>query len=159
MLYNSIEGYFVDFAKLIVEYMTKVCNLSQNYRLPYLYLLTHIFNAFRISLEGKECLNSQIPIINENILNNLKFKLLLYGCWKHEEEISTKDIGTLTPQSYHEEIPPPQTEWFKDLKEIKRELPSRKIDQGENKQTLVDLQGMCEDLGQFATELTTLSQI
>lgn len=71
-----MEGYSIDFTNFILEYITKVYNLSRNYPLPYSNLLTHIFKAFQIFLEGEECLDSHIPTINENTLKSLKFKPL-----------------------------------------------------------------------------------
>jgi len=96
----------VNFTKLILEYMTKVYNLSQNYPFPYSNLLTRIFKVFQISFKGEEYLHSQILTINENTPKSLKFKPLPYINWKYEEEISANDIETLTLQSYLEVIPP-----------------------------------------------------
>jgi len=78
-LYYIIEGYSMDFAELIFKYMTKVCNLSKNYPLPYTNLLTYIFKVFQIFLKGKEWLDSQIPTIDKTIVKSLKFKPLPFG--------------------------------------------------------------------------------
>jgi len=80
-----IEGYSVDFAELILEYMTKVRNMAQNFPLSYSNLLRHIFKYFYISLEAEEHLGTRIPTINENTLKSLKFKSLPTGYWKYED--------------------------------------------------------------------------
>ena len=59
--YYIKEGYYVDFAELILECMTKVYNLSRNFPLPYFNLLTHIFKAFNVSVKEEGRLDTQIP--------------------------------------------------------------------------------------------------
>ena len=53
-----MEGYAVDFAELILEYMIKVYNLTWNFPLLYSNLLTHIFKYFHVSLEAEKCLET-----------------------------------------------------------------------------------------------------
>jgi len=53
-----IEDYFIDFAKLIPEYMKRVRNMAQNFPIAYLNLLIHIFRYFHISLKAEECLET-----------------------------------------------------------------------------------------------------
>jgi len=57
-LYYIMESYSVDFTKLILEYMTNVCNLSINFPLCYSNLLMYIFRYFNISLEAEEHLET-----------------------------------------------------------------------------------------------------
>jgi len=102
-----MDGYSMDFSELILEYTTKVCNLSRNYPLPHSNLFICIFRSFQIFLKGKECFDSQILTINEATLKSLKFKPLPSGYWKHEEEISANDIEAPPPQPYLEMIPSP----------------------------------------------------
>jgi len=56
-IYYIVECYTIDFAELMLEYMTKLCNLFRNSFLRYFNLLHHIFNAFNLALEDEECLD------------------------------------------------------------------------------------------------------
>ena len=49
-LYHITEGYTIDFAKLIHDYMINVSEISQNSQLSYSNLLTQIFQAYNIPL-------------------------------------------------------------------------------------------------------------
>ena len=51
--YYIMERYYAHFAKLILKYMIKVCNISLNFPSPHSNLLSHIFKAFQVSLEQK----------------------------------------------------------------------------------------------------------
>ena len=147
----------MDFADLILEYTTKVCNLSWNYPSPYSNLLTHILKTFQMFLEGKQHLNSHILTINETTVKSLKLKPLCSGHRKHEHEISANDIRTPPPQLYLKMIPRPWIEWFKrDLKEIKGEITILKHGQGGIKKTLANLKGVHENLNGCATELKSI---
>ena len=66
-----MEGYTVDFARLILDYMTKISQLSQNYLLPYSNLLARLFQAYNVPLDGEECLTFYVPTINEETLKVL----------------------------------------------------------------------------------------
>ena len=92
-----MEGYTIDFAKLKLEYMTKVCNLSTDLSLLYSNLLTHIFKVFNVSLEDEKLLEISIPTINENTLKTLRFKPLPSSVWKHEEKFMLMTLIT-TPK-------------------------------------------------------------
>ena len=54
----SWRGYSVDFVELTLDYMTKVCNLSRNFPLPYSNILAHIFKIVNLSLEVEDRLNT-----------------------------------------------------------------------------------------------------
>ena len=56
-----MKGDIVDFTDLIMlEYMTKVCNMPRNLPLSYPNLLTHIFKVFNAFFEDEEC-QGKIP--------------------------------------------------------------------------------------------------
>jgi len=93
-----MEGYLVDFVRLILEYMTRVYNLARNFLLYYSNVLTHIFKYFYISPQVEQHLKTQIPTIKENNLKCLIFKPLPIGHWKHEDKISTDDIELVKPR-------------------------------------------------------------
>jgi len=94
-LYYIMDGLFVDFVELILDYVTKVCNMSRSFPLLYSNLLTHILKYFNISLDTEKRCKTHIPTINENTLKSFKFKSLPSGHWKYKEKISTDGTENL----------------------------------------------------------------
>ena len=65
-LYYIMEEYSIDFVELTLECITKVYNLSRKFSLPYSNSLTHIFETFQIPIAAEDCLDTQVPTINEH---------------------------------------------------------------------------------------------
>ncbi|KAJ8421269.1 hypothetical protein Cgig2_023803 [Carnegiea gigantea] len=56
-IYRLMNGYSVDYASIIVNYMYRVANMSRPSSLPYGNLLTRIFTHFKVPFESEDCVS------------------------------------------------------------------------------------------------------
>jgi len=88
-IYRLMNGYLVDYASIIVNYMYRVANISRPSSLPYGNLLTHIFSHFKVPFESEDCVTQIVPVISANSLKCLRFYKTTTRGWKHASGLTS----------------------------------------------------------------------
>jgi len=101
-IYRLMNGYSVDYASIIVNYMYRVANMSRPSSLPYGNLLTRIFTHFKVPFESEDCVTQTVLVISANSLKSLRFYKTATRGWKHASELTSIEANDLqAPLSNH----------------------------------------------------------
>jgi len=120
-IYRLMNGYSVDHASIILNYMYRVANMSRTPSLPYGKVLTHIFTPFKVTLDLKKCVTQLVPMISVHSLKTLHFYKIEPQGWQHVTDRNPTEASTL-------KVPLPDhpssniSEAFVELKEDHTEL-------------------------------------
>ncbi|KAJ8433436.1 hypothetical protein Cgig2_008614 [Carnegiea gigantea] len=94
-IYHLMNGYSVDYASIIVNYMYQVANMSCPSSLPYGNLLTRIFTHFKVPFESEDCVTQTVPVLFANSLKSLYFYKAAIRGWKHASELTSTEATEL----------------------------------------------------------------
>lgn len=72
-IYRLMNGYSVDYALIIINYMYRVANMNRPTSLPYGNLLTRIFTYFKVAMDSEECVTYTVPVVSVHSLKTLCF--------------------------------------------------------------------------------------
>jgi len=90
-----MNGYLVDYASIVLNYMYQVASVSRTRLLPYSNLLTRIFNHFKVPLDLEDCVTQSVPMISAHSLRTLCFYKIKPRGWQHVIDLTPGEASAL----------------------------------------------------------------
>jgi len=94
-IYRLMNGYSINYALIMLNYMYQVANMCRTPLLPYSNILPCIFIHFKVPLDLEDCVTQPVLVISAQSLKTLRFYKIKTRGWPYISYLTPKEASAL----------------------------------------------------------------